>query len=682
MVMNDMGVRILRFLQDMWAHTVGRPHSIRERVFAFLAIVLTPLSVLALWLAFNYAGTTRQLVERELFDSTRNISSAVDQDVALPLGMLIGLAADEGIRNGNFEAFEREAKKLIAHPSIQRLWIIGSDGVELASSGPTARDGDVAAVTDAAFRTRVFAGRPAISRVFGSGPDTRAAIAVPVGEPGAVIFGLGADVSVVPISRLFNELDLAPGWVAAVVDKDGNFVARSIALDRLGRPARPELKQAAQSVDTEGAFDNTTHEGLEAANRYQRSEVTGWTTVVAAPRAALSAPVRNTLVGVLVAGAAILAATVALASILARTISEPVRSLSAFATTVASGRRVDPLDTVHTIAELEEVRAVLERELAQSARLAAIVASSGDAIMSMDLDGTIMTWNGGAEELFGYRADEIVGKSKRVLVPPDMMAEFESHRVRVLQGETIRSETIRLKRDGTRVDVSLDTAPIRRGDGTIIGISSIIHDISERKAAEAHKVLLMRELAHRSKNQLAIIQSIAGQTARTARCPQEFVESFRRRLQGLAASHDLLSSQDFRSVPLVELAQRHIEIFTGGQDRRVSIDGPEIRVRPAMAEGLGLALHELSTNSIKYGALSAANGRVELLWQVRSNGGEVPELHLQWSESGGPEVSAPAVRGFGSQVIETLVARSLNGRSVLTYDPAGVRWTLDCPLGP
>ena len=213
-----------------------------------------------------------------------------------------------------------------------------------------------------------------------------------------------------------------------------------------------------------------------------------------------------------------------LATFLSARISEPVRSLSQFANALATGQPYR--ESAHHIVELDEVRAALERTITQTSHLSALVASSGDAIVSMHLDGTIKSWNKGAKDLFGYTAEEVVGKPKSVIVPRERLSEFEAQLAHVLSGQSIRAETVRRKREGSLVHVSLDSAPICRPDGTVIAISSIIHDITERRVAEEHKELLMRELTHRSKNQLAIIQSIAGQTARTEQNLDDFVTSF------------------------------------------------------------------------------------------------------------------------------------------------------------
>ena len=209
-------------------------------------------------------------------------------------------------------------------------------------------------------------------------------------------------------------------------------------------------------------------------------------------------------------------------------------------------------------------------------------------------------------------------------------------------------------------------------------MSSIIHDITALRAAEEHRLILMRELAHRSKNQLAVIQSIAGQTGRSATSLDGFLDAFSQRLQGIAVSHDLLSDQYWRGAPLTELVKRHLAPFVGEKSDRVSVSGPPIDMSASEAEAIGLALHELATNSVKYGALSEPEGTVDVKWTVTANGSSPGTVSLEWTEKNGPPIEAPPTRkGFGSRIIESLVATAVSGNSMIEYRPEGVYWRLN-----
>ncbi|NKB16444.1 MAG: PAS domain S-box protein [Sphingomonadales bacterium] len=313
----------------------------------------------------------------------------------------------------------------------------------------------------------------------------------------------------------------------------------------------------------------------------------------------------------------------------------------------------------------------------QRALLSAIVQSSGDAIISVSSDEIILSWNKAATELFGYSAEEIVGHSKTLLIPPEHSNEYKQMRDRVLRGESVWAETVRRTKDGTPIDVSLNLAPVYNADGGIIATSSILRDIRERKSQERHLHFLMKELAHRSKNQFAIIQAIVTQTARSTNSVDEFASSLRRRLHALAASIDILTSQNWQGADLSDLVRHHLEPFTD-EAKAIELSGPRIFLQPAAAERLGLAFHELATNSAKYGALSVERGRVEIHWSVTADG--EGRFSITWTELGGPSVKPPLKRGFGSTVIEKIVSQGTGGVSELNFGANGVRWQLSCPL--
>jgi len=649
--------------------------SIRSRILSLVALILVPVTLLFAAAVYNVASAKRELIEADRMQVTNRVSAAVDQEISVTLGMLMGLATTDDLVQGAFGPFLKQAGVVGRQPHVLSVWAFSGEGNVVSATVPGA-----SRILEAAMLEKVRKGEVAVSDVHGEGvANASVVIAVPDINSRNPGYGIAASMNVAPFSRLFAENGMGTQWIAAIVDRNGRFVARSLdAEGRVGTLARSELRAAAQGQAPTGVFENVTHENLRVGNAFHRSALTGWTTVVAVPKTELAAPLQRAVTSLLLGGAAVLAGIVVLALTFATRISEPVRSLSSFAAALGGGAPYQ--NSKYHIQELDEVREALERAMAQSARLSALVASSGDAIMSIDLDGTIRTWNKGAENLFGYAEEDIIGLPKTVLVPADHLAEFEAQRARVLAGESIRTETVRLKRDGKRVDVSLETAPIRHSDGKIIAVSSIIQDITERRASEEHSQFLIHELAHRSKNQLAIIQSIASQTARGSGSMVDFLEAFRRRLRGLAASHDLLSSQNWRPVRMDDLIKRQLQVFSGTGATHIQFSGPEIRLGAAAAEAIGLAFHELATNSIKHGSLSVPSGRVDVRWETETGAAGEAILVLDWKESGGPAVQAPSSKGFGSRVIEDLVARTLNGVATIAFDPGGVHWRLECPI--
>jgi two-component sensor histidine kinase len=200
------------------------------------------------------------------------------------------------------------------------------------------------------------------------------------------------------------------------------------------------------------------------------------------------------------------------------------------------------------------------------------------------------------------------------------------------------------------------------------------HTLHKIKGSEAHVQLLLKELAHRSKNQIAVVQGIARHTARTADTVATFSERFSGRLQGLAASYDLLLERKWTKVALADLVRKHLSVFVQADSARLVIDGPDFDLTPAVAQSIGLAMHELATNALKYGAWSNETGKVLVSWTALEGG---QRLKLVWRERGGPPVSMPASKGFGSVVTTTLIERSLGGIVTVVYEKEGLNWSIE-----
>ena len=198
----------------------------------------------------------------------------------------------------------------------------------------------------------------------------------------------------------------------------------------------------------------------------------------------------------------------------------------------------------------------------------------------------------------------MIGKSVTILMPPDHEDEEPRILDRIRNGERIESyDTLRRRKDGSVIDVSLGISPIKDMDGKIVGASKIAHDITERKRAAEQLDVVMHELSHRTKNLLSVIQAMAQQTARHSPSIEDFLERLNTRIQGVAASQDLLVNQNWRGAPLEELVRQQLLPFVDANAGRVSASGPPVKINSDAAQTLGLALHELATNASKYGAL-------------------------------------------------------------------------------
>jgi two-component sensor histidine kinase len=214
---------------------------------------------------------------------------------------------------------------------------------------------------------------------------------------------------------------------------------------------------------------------------------------------------------------------------------------------------------------------------------------------------------------------------------------------------------------------------IRDESGRPLRNTAVILDITERKAREEKEHLLMREINHRAKNMLSVVHSIAQQTA--AQNPEDFVESFSNRIQALSANQDLLVRNEWNGVEIEDLVGAQLTHYADLIGSRIAVRGPKLRLNPASAQAIGLALHELATNAGKYGALSTDRGRVDIGWKMA----EGDMFTVSWTEREGPLVVAPKRRGFGAIVMKGMAERSVAGKVDLEYPPSGVTWRLTCP---
>lgn len=428
---------------------------------------------------------------------------------------------------------------------------------------------------------------------------------------------------------------------------------------------------------------------------------------------------------------------------------------------------------------------------------AALVESSDDPIVAKDVNGIVISWNPAAERLFGYRSEDMVGRSIRVLLPADRQDEEDHILSRIRMGERVSQfHTQRMHKDGHLLDVAVTVSPVRDANGTVVGASKIARNIGpmlenqrrlkeseerlrmladnisqfawvagpdgrviwynqrwhdytgldvpdmmsggrrqvlhpdhfdrvmgkynqciesgeawedtfpirdrngnyrwflsraqpitdedtgailwwfgtntditeQREQAEQIRLLLL-EVNHRSKNMLSTIQALA---RRSDREEPGFMTRFEERVRSLAVNQDILVKREWKEVPVEELVRGQLA-FAATARGVVAVQGMPVSIAPRGAEVIGMALHELATNSLKYGALSVDGGKVAIEWDRVGD-----DFHIMWQESGGPAVQEPQRTGFGTRLIRDVPRHNLGALVSLDYAPAGVRWTLQC----
>ncbi len=307
------------------------------------------------------------------------------------------------------------------------------------------------------------------------------------------------------------------------------------------------------------------------------------------------------------------------------------------------------------------------------------------AVYTTDAEGRITYYNKASVELAG-RTPQIGDKwcvSWRLYWPDGTPLPLDEcpMAIAIRENRPVRDvEAVAERPDGTRVPFEPYPTPLRDAKGNLIGAVNMLVDISERKRAESQQKVLIDELNHRVKNTLATVQSLAAQTARHAESLKDFGPRFEARLVAMARAHDLLTKRHWQEAPLNGLVHEVLAPLIEGATERVQISGPSISLKPRTALSLTMALNELGTNAVKYGALSTGGGQLTINWRVTNEDGR-SLIEFEWKESGGPRVTAPSRRGFGSRLMERCIEGDLGGNLDLAFEPAGINCRISIPVG-
>jgi PAS domain S-box-containing protein len=511
------------------------------------------------------------------------------------------------------------------------------------------------------------------------------AIIVPVEIDGESRYVLGRSQDQHALARLVAANELPPGWLAVIADAAHRIIARSEQEDTFIGTELPPAQWHRPGPG--GVFEFTDSEGRPSLEASATSELTGWETAVWAPKALLEAPVRALWWTIGLTALTAFALVVALASWLGRTIARSVRHAARAATTLGKG---GPLPSDETpVAEVETLMAELRGAAARRQAAEDWLRKSKDRLQialnvahlgSYQYDPRHRVFSGDtrSQEIFDFPKNQATIEEIMKLVHPDDVEMVQANLKAAFDPvDPRRSATeFRLRRrDGeVRWVETLGLAYFEGAEDERRAVSFVgtLADITERKEREEKEQLLMREINHRAKNMLSVVDAIAHQTA--TKNPEDFVERFSERIQALSANQDLLVRNEWNGVEIEDLVCAQLALFADLIGSRIAVHGPRLRLKAASAQAIGLALHELATNAGKYGALSTDTGRVDVRW-----GADGDTFTMSWTERDGPPVSAPKRRGFGTIVMEAMAERSVGGVVDLDYAPSGLTWRLTCP---
>jgi PAS domain S-box-containing protein len=328
--------------------------------------------------------------------------------------------------------------------------------------------------------------------------------------------------------------------------------------------------------------------------------------------------------------------------------------------------------------ELEKSRQDLQQ---QQQRWNATYEHAAIGIVEIDAEGRFLRVNESICDITGLTREELLGWRLFSRTHPDDRDVDEELYRRQVKGEigfySIEKRFVR--KDGRVIWCAIRSSTVRDANGQFLYGVRVVQDVTARKEAEERQKFLMDELNHRVKNTLATVQSLAAQTAQGTDSPQEFRRSFEGRLIALSQAHDQLTRRHWASADLRAIVTAAVAPYLTPGQERVAIEGDDVTVMPRVALTLAMVLHELTTNAVKYGALSVPAGRVAVLWRVVQAPSQEARLWIEWRESGGPPVAAPSRQGFGSRFIEGSIDVELQGTARLHFDAAGLRCTIEVP---
>jgi PAS domain S-box-containing protein len=664
-----------------------KPRPLWQLLITLGCAIIAPLLLFGLYTGIRITDAQLREVRDELMSAARILSAGVDREIVGEIERLEALAASPSLRQGDFAEFQRQAEASLAFQRRGNIVLIDRNMQQLVNTFvpfgkplPKAVVPRTPAMTFATVKpqvTNLFMAPVVNQFMYG--------VTVPVEIGGETRYVLGRSQDQHAVAGLVAANELLPGRLAVVADATHHIIARSEQEDAfIGKELPPAQWHHAGPG---GVFEFIDSEGRPSLEAYARSELTGWETAVWAPAALLGAPVRELWWTIVLTALAAIALVTTLASSLGRLIARSVGQAAQAATTLGEG---SPLASDETpVAEVGTLMAELRRAAARRHAAEDWLRESKDRLqIALDVaqlgsyryDPCRRAFSGDIrfQEIFDFPKDEATIEEFLKLVHPDDVDMVQANLEAALNPiDSRRSATeFRLRRGDGEVRW-VETLGLAYFEGAgrerqAVSFVGTIQDVTERKEREEREHLLMREVNHRAKNMLSVVDSIAHQTA--AKNPSDFVERFSERIQSLSANQELLVRNEWRGVDLEDLVRAQLSHFADLIGSRIAANGPKLRLRAASAQAIGLALHELATNAGKYGALSTEKGRVDVFWAI-----EGETLTMSWTECGGPPVSAPERRGFGTTVVERMAESSLGGTVDLDYAPSGLTWHLTCP---
>ena len=653
-----------------------------------IAAAVVPVWLFAAYVLVSFALSQQEGFRDRAIEMARQAAAIVDSELNGMLLRIDALARSAAFAEGDFARLHAEAQRLVSG-SNQTIILRTEAGRQLLNTGlaPGQPMPSLQALS-AVELEGLAAGQPRVSDVHADAASGAPSVSVmrrlQLKDGSPVLLVITAPTAA--LHRILRVLAPKP-WVIGVGDRTGVYVTRSERHDEVtGTPG--VATYLSRALGSSGSFTADNQFGDTLLAGYVRSDFSGWLHAANVDLSLVEAPLWRSLFSILAIGALALAVSLVLALAVGKVLTGDTSSLARQALMLGAGKPVERLPT--RLREFELVSAALADADAdirkRTSELQAVLDTVPVAVwFTYDPTGRQVIRNRLAAELMNVPDDH-----EHPFGAPDPVIEtvaFKDGEVvsredrpltRAMRGqETDHEEFLYRLPTGREFVLSSSARAIRGEDGKVVGAVQISLDVTERKRAEDQRKLLTRELDHRVKNNLAIVQSLVQQTLRNAKDLEEARSVVRDRLSALAQAHDVLARNAWLEGDLHTTIAAAVQAEAKGS--RVRLTGPELMLPPGFVMTISLAMHELMTNAVKYGALSIGDGRIEISWQVTE--GPDAELVVRWQEAGGPPVSKPSRLGFGSRLLERMT-QSEGGSAERTFGPSGLVCVLRLPWRP
>ena len=654
--------------------------STRTYLLALVLALVIPSLVFTGYVLMRYAGAERLRIEEQAAVEASNLAAAVDLRVSGLIEALRVLAGSSNLDEPNLSYFHRRAVEM-RNIMGRNIVLRDTDGQQIVNARipwgePLPR---LVLPADASVKDEK---QTVVSSVFPSPVSQRSMVTIitPVLREQKTKYLLGVAMELEDVRSLLSEVSVPLRHIGSILDQQGVFVVRTRNHEIYsGKPAN---FVPTRSTGVANTFDI---DGQPVLTAWTTSSITGWIVMSSVPRNDVDTPLIEAFVVLAGMGIVTLLGSTALAWGVGDRISSSLRSLSAAGADLGARKRTNPIHT--PVAEVNEIGQALreagERLNDYEERLEKALWAAGMFSFEWTRHDDAIVRSASAAALMGVGADapEIYSRSAfRARIHPQDQDRFWRTSMEVTpQHPDYRIEYRYIRPGGETMWFETSGYAEFDSNGQSLRVTGFTTDVTARKQSEMRQALLVRELHHRVKNNLATVLAVANLSGRNASSLEDYKRKLRDRIQSMARSHTLLTENAFQKAQISGILANELEAYADSAGDRITLEGPEIDLPAEVAVSLGMAFHELATNAGKYGSLSVESGKLRVAWNM-NKGDKGRRLHVNWSESGGPPVTPPSRSGFGSRLLENVIGGQLRGRVQLRFEPDGLIAEIEAAL--